>query len=169
MISLSKRVNIMKNRVKTILIPLVSVSLLCVATASHANSGGCDYRSGSKGGYDQKFRANGSPDSGMKVERMARRLDLSDAQQNLIKEIIVASSQKREALHQEMHNNRDALQEAMTSDDAKTVRALADQKGDLMADLIVLRSSDRSQIKAVLTPEQQKDFSDMKGHKSRRR
>ena len=105
----------------------------------------------------------------MKVERMARRLDLSDAQQNQIKTIIDASSQKREALHQEMQNTRDALQEAMTSDDAKTVRALADQKGDLMADLIVLRSSDRSQIKAVLTPEQQKDFSYMKGHRSRRR
>ena len=159
----------MKNRVKTILIPLVSVSLLCAATASYANSGGCDYRGGGKGGYEQKFRTNASPDSGMKVERMARRLDLSDAQQNQIKTIIDASSQKREALQQEMQNNREALQEAMTSDDATTVRALADQKGDLMADLIVLRSSDRSQIKAVLTPVQQKDFSDMKGHRSRRR
>ena len=100
---------------------------------------------------------------------MARELDLSDVQQNQIKEIMYASSQKREALHQEIQNTRDALQEAMTSDDAKTVRKLADQKGDLMADLIVLRSSDRSQIKAILTPEQKKEFSDMKGHKSRRR
>ena len=115
----------MKNRVKNILIPLLSVSLLCVAIASHANSGGCDYRGGGKGGYDQKFRANGSPDDGMKLERMARELDLSDAQQNQVKEIMDASSQKREALHQEIQNTRDALQEAMTSDDANTVRKLA--------------------------------------------
>lgn len=159
----------MKNRTKTILIPLLSVSLLGAATASHAYGGGCDNRGGGKGAYGQKFSDMGRPGGGMKVERMARRLNLTDKQQDQVKAIIEASRNEHEALHEKMQNNREALREAMSSDNTASVRSLADQKGDLMADLTVLRAKDRSQIKAVLTPEQQEDFADMKDRRPRRR
>lgn len=166
----NQRVNDMKkNRIKTILIPLVSVSLLGAATASHAYGGGCDYRGGGNGAYGQKSHDMGRPNGGMKVERLAHKLNLTDGQQEQLKVIIEASRTERDALREKMQNNRAALREAMSSDNTASVRSLADQKGDLVADLTVLRANNKSQIASVLTPEQQKDFFEMKDHRPGRR
>ena len=160
----------MKKPMKTIIIPLLSVSLLGAATASHAFGGGCDQRGGKgKGAYGQKFDGKGYPDGSMRVERLAQKLDLTDAQQEQIAAIIEASSNTRESLQEKMQNNREALSEAMASDNSASVRSLADQKGDLIAELTVLRASDRSQIKAILTPEQQEEFAERKQRRRGRR
>ncbi len=159
----------MKNRFKTILIPIVSASLLGIATASYADKGNCEHRDGGKGAQGQKLGFKGHPGSAMRVERMASRLDLTDVQQNQVEAIIEASKDDQEALYKKIQSNREALREAMSSGNTASVRSLADQKGDLVAELTVLRSNDRTQIKAVLTSEQQEDFAEMKNRRPVRR
>lgn len=159
----------MKNQMKTILLPLVTVSLLGVASASYADRGGCDYRAGGKPANGQKFAGKAGFDDGMKVERMARKLDLNENQQSQIQAIMDASKEDRQALRATMQNNREALKEAMGSDNTAIIRSLADQKGDLMAEKIVMRANTRSQIKAVLTPKQQEEFASIKRHGRKQR
>lgn len=159
----------MKKSMKTILVPLVSVSLLGIAASSYAYGGGCDYRGGGKGMYGNKFDRMGGPGEGMRIERLAQRLDLTDEQQAQVKEIKDASWEKHQALREKMQNNREAMREAIESDNTASIRSLADQKGDLIAEMSVLRANDRSKIKAVLTPEQQEEFADMKKRRFGRR
>lgn len=162
---LTKRVNNMKKQFKTILIPLISVSLLGIATASYADRGGCDYRGGAKGAYGQKFDAKGGPDKGMRMERLAQKLGLTDTQKDKVSVIFETSRDEHQALRDSMQNNRKALHQAMGSDNAASVRSLAEQKGDLVTEMTVLRANKRSQIMAVLTPEQQEAFAQMKKHR----
>ena len=151
----------MKKSVKIILVPLVSLSLLGAARASYAQGGGCDYRGG-KAPYGKKFDRMGGPGEGMRIERLAQRLDLSAEQQAQVKKIKDASWDKHQALREKMQNNREAMHEAIESGNTASIRSLADQKGDLIAEMSVLRASDRSKIREVLTPEQQQAFADMK-------
>ena len=152
----------MKKSMKTILVPLVSISLLGVAAASHAYGGGCDGRGPGKGMYGKQYERMGGPGEGMRIERLAQRLDLTDEQQAQVREIKEASREKHEALREKMQNNREAMREAIQSDNTASIRSLADQKGDLVAEMSVLKANDRAKIRAVLTPEQQQAFADMK-------
>ena len=101
----------MKKSMKTILVPLVSVSLLGMAGASYADRGGCEYRGGGKAPYGKKFDHMGGPGKGMRIGRLAQRLDLSAEQQAQVKKIKDASWDKHQALREKMQNNREAMRD----------------------------------------------------------
>jgi len=88
--------------------------------------------------------------------RMFRNLDLTDQQKTEIKKIMDAERSIMEPVHQQLRENRQAIQGA-TKDgqfNEGEVTQLAEKQGDLMAQVIVSRERVQAQIWQVLTPEQ---------------
>jgi Spy/CpxP family protein refolding chaperone len=90
------------------------------------------------------------------LDRASIMLGLSDEQEAKIKAILDAEKPKIQPLVAELAANRKALQEATdngTFNEAE-VKAIADKQGDTLAALIVEKERVKTQIYAVLTPEQ---------------
>lgn len=165
----------MKKLNKTVWVPVLTASLLGLAVSNvYAGGQGCNAmgskHSGQGMGQNAKnFNGRGDRmDSGMKADRLARKLDLEDGQQTQVAAIIDESQIAREALRDKMRGTTEALNAAMLANNQAQVRTLADQKGDLMADMIVMRAKKRSQINDILTPAQQEQFAQMKGGRMNR-
>ncbi len=89
--------------------------------------------------------------------RIARRLDLTDAQQAKVKSILEAERQNVSPLFAQAAKNRQQLHEATANGkfDEAQVRTIAAQQGQTMTELIVARERVKSKIyNDVLTPEQ---------------
>jgi Spy/CpxP family protein refolding chaperone len=82
-------------------------------------------------------------------------------------ERLEVTDEQREKIWAVMDKNRRALRQAMRAGpyDAALVRQLADRQGQLKADMIVLGAQGRQEIRALLTPEQQERFKEMKKHR----
>jgi len=83
-------------------------------------------------------------------------LDLTEAQQTQVKDIVAKEKPTLDSLHQQMKQGRDALRQLETSgtfEEAK-VRAAASQQSQTMTDLIVEKARIHSQLFQILTPEQ---------------
>ncbi|HMV50996.1 MAG TPA: Spy/CpxP family protein refolding chaperone [Blastocatellia bacterium] len=90
------------------------------------------------------------------LDRASVFLDLTDQQEAQIKAILEAEKPKVQPLIVELAANRKALTEATdngTFNEAQ-VKAIADKQGDTLAALIVEKERVKTQIYAVLTPEQ---------------
>jgi Spy/CpxP family protein refolding chaperone len=91
------------------------------------------------------------------MERLAKELNLTDAQKQQIKTIMQSQRTTMRPLMLQMAQNREAMLSATASgafDQAK-VQSLANQQSQLMAQLMVQKASIRSQIyNQVLTPDQ---------------
>ena len=102
---------------------------------------------------------------------MNKTLSLSDTQKEQIKSIIKAEKQKNSPLMKRLAENSRELRKVMlagTFDESK-IRPLAENQGRIKADLIVSRAKVRSQILAVLTPEQREKAEKMKPFMGRHR
>ena len=85
-----------------------------------------------------------------------RKLNLTDAQRNQIKTIVSEERPKMKPLFQQLKAGREQLDALIKSgpfDEAK-VRSIAKGQADILANMIVGRERMKSQIYAVLTPEQ---------------
>ena len=107
---------------------------------------------GDKGKFKRGFghRAGG-------IERLAEKLNLSDAQKAQIKQIREASKAQNQPLRENMKSIRQQLNAAAADGnfDESQIQSLAAQQADIMAKLTVERLRAKSQTFAVLTPEQQ--------------
>jgi len=98
--------------------------------------------------------------SGMKgmngMQRMAQDLNLSDAQQQKIKQIRTDSHETMKAMRESMMANRDAMQKLDPSAADFTAKSdkLAAEKGALVEGMMKARAATQSEINAILTPEQ---------------
>lgn len=92
---------------------------------------------------------------GWMLHRMTKELNLTDAQQAQIKSIMQAERAKTQPLMQQLHQNEQAQNAAVTGnfDEAKA-QAFAAGQAQIMTNLIVEKQRTKSQIYAVLTPEQ---------------
>lgn len=92
------------------------------------------------------------------------RLGLTQAQRNSIFEIKYKSMPTLRQYYQELRATRTALHQASsaTGYDAAKIRGLADKLGTLHADIAAQRASDFHQILAVLNPQQQARFKQMR-------
>jgi protein CpxP len=100
---------------------------------------------------------------GHMVAHMARKLDLTDAQQTQIKSIIEAERPNLQPLLQEMLQNHQQMVsvEKEGFDEAK-VRSVATQQAQTIADLIVIKERIQNKIyQQVLTPDQRVKFDQM--------
>lgn len=83
-------------------------------------------------------------------------LDLTDAQQAQMKDIIAKEKPSIQPLMQQLrqgHQQMSQLEQAATFDEAK-VRAAASQQTQVMTELMVQKARIKSELMAVLTPDQ---------------
>ncbi|MCS6804142.1 MAG: Spy/CpxP family protein refolding chaperone [Acidobacteriota bacterium] len=96
--------------------------------------------------------------------RIARRLDLTEAQKEQIKAIHQAEKQTIKPLLdqlQAIHRQLRAMTGSEPFNEAQ-VRALAEQKAKVIAELTVARERIKSKVMAVLTPEQRAKLNQMR-------
>ena len=106
-----------------------------------------------------------------RMEFIADELELTEEQREAIRASIdVAVSDARPVL-EAMRDNREALREAgdPESYDAATVAALAETQGDLVAELILLKTATRAEVFGVLTPEQVEAIEERRSRREGRR
>ncbi|HEX2327743.1 MAG TPA: Spy/CpxP family protein refolding chaperone [Candidatus Angelobacter sp.] len=92
---------------------------------------------------------------GWMLKKMTKELNLTEPQQAQVKNILQAEHGKMQPLMQQMRDNEKARNEAVTENfNEADARAYANKQAQLNADLIVEKERVKSQIYAVLTPEQ---------------
>ena len=101
------------------------------------------------GGHGGHHRGNG-------MMHVMKSLDLSKEQRASIQTIMQAQRDKMQSNRTQMQEIRKSLHEQVMSSqfDANKVRALADAKAKIMADMTVQRVESMNRIRHVLTPEQ---------------
>jgi protein CpxP len=93
-----------------------------------------------------------------------RGLDLTDAQREQVKAILQSHRDEQKAIGDRMQAARKALHDAIAADtfDETTVRAKAVEIGTIEADAAVLQARIKSEIVAILTPEQVKKAKELR-------
>ncbi len=94
---------------------------------------------------------------------IARHLDLTDDQKAEVKKIAAAERTMMQPIHEQMRKNRTALQEATKEGqfNESEVTQLAQEQGQLMAQMIVSRERVKSQVYKILTPEQREKLAEV--------
>jgi len=98
-----------------------------------------------------------------RIAHLTRALDLNDAQQQQVKSLVEAQRPALKGLMQQMASQRAQMMAATQNGqfDAAKVQAIANQQGQTMANLIVVRQELQSKIYTLLTPEQRTKFDQM--------
>lgn len=137
---------------------LASLMVLANPAAAHGGSGG-----GRGGG---KLFA-----SSFQIAYIARHLDMTEEQKAQLRAVLDTARPEADRLADAMVSNRHAMKafrESETFSEAE-IRAIADQQGKLVADMMVLHAQVHSQISKILTPEQLDRFEKMhKRHRGKR-
>ena len=107
---------------------------------------------------------------GWMLRQMTRELNLSDAQQTQIKAILQTERSKTQPLRDQLRQNRMSRKNSVGTFDENEARSFANKQAQLMSDLMVERERTKSQIFAVMTPDQrQKAQQLMQQHHQMRR
>lgn len=123
---------------------IILVAILMAVAAGLATSAFAQHRHMGFGHHD-----------GWMLKRMTRQLNLTEAQQTQIKGIMAGEKTKIKPLMQQLRQNEQAEQASINGTfDENQARAFAGKQAQLTADLIVEKERMRSQVYAVLTPEQ---------------
>jgi len=110
--------------------------------------------------------------SSSRTAYMAQHLDMTEEQKAQLREILDAARPESDRLADAMVANRRAMKAFRASEtfSEAEIRAIADQRGDLIADMTVLHARVHAQIKDLLTPEQLERFKKMRtGHRGKHR
>lgn len=98
------------------------------------------------------------------LNRMTERLKLTPEQRSSVEAILQKSKPQTASLKEGMQTNRKALRELRRNGytDIGQVQSLAQKRGDLVASLIIQRSSVRNEIQQVLTDTQRDQMRQMR-------
>ncbi len=139
-----------------------------VAAQSDDESGRWSHASQRHGGPGRAFG-----DPARFVERMARRLDLDDVQEQTIANAIDAAKPEIEALRERSRANRAALREldATSADYGASLDALSLEQGQIATERSMLMGRLRAEVASVLTEEQRAELSELmdRGRERRQR
>ena len=104
---------------------------------------------GDKGKHGRGFKHRG-------FERMAKKLNLTDAQKEQVKQITEASHAKVKPLKESMRANRQQLKSLTENEpfDETQVQTIANQQGTIAAQIIVEKERAKREIFQILTVEQ---------------
>ena len=102
--------------------------------------------------------------SSFQIAYIARELDMTEEQKAQLREVLDAARPEADRLADAMVNSREAMKAYRESDrySEEDIRAIADEKGKLVADMMVLHARVHTQIKAILTPDQLERFEKMR-------
>jgi Spy/CpxP family protein refolding chaperone len=147
------------NRILTIAAAALTAATVLIATAQAAPAG-CD---GPGAGPRAAGFHHGGPKGLAALDRMEAkldRIDLSDEQREKVRSVIDAARPEFRKIADALRANHKEMRSTMRNDefDEQAVRRVADRQGDLIADMIVLRGKLKSQVAAVLTPEQRQEL-----------
>ena len=107
---------------------------------------------------------------GWMLKRMTKQLNLTDAQQTQIKGIMAGEKTKIKPLMQQMRQNQQAQNANINGTfDENQARAFAGKQAQIMTDLIVEKQRMRSEVYAVLTPEQRQKAQQLMQERQQRR
>jgi len=142
---------------------LVAAGLVAVAPNLDAAAAG-EQRFG-RGSRSSMDRSRGSA-----VMRGLRDLDLSEAQRTEIREIVSGQRDAQAALRERSEPIREALRLAAeaTPVDEAAIRRQSAELAEVQADAMILQANVRSDVLAVLTPEQQAEAAELRGERERR-
>ncbi|MEP6820289.1 MAG: Spy/CpxP family protein refolding chaperone [bacterium] len=137
----------MKKRI----IVIASIAALVVAATIFALAQGHPGMQGMHGEGPGK-----GPGHGEMLEHMARALDLTDAQKQQVKAIMEATESTARDIHAKLEETHKQLAAATANGqfDEAQIRTLANQQGQLEADMTVEHFRAMSKVYAILTPEQ---------------
>jgi protein CpxP len=130
---------------------LVAASLLATAPAFANEKGSCDRpHAGKMGAHGGKHGFHAK----------LKELNLTEAQQAQVKDIMEKQKPQREARWKDLRESHKALHEAARSEnyDAAKVRDLANKQAQLKAEATVQRIETMRQVYALLTPEQKQKW-----------
>lgn len=101
---------------------------------------------------------------------MLRGLDLTDAQREQVKAIMESHRDEQTAIGDRMQAARKALHEAIAADtlDEASIRTKAAEIGAVEADAAVLQAKIKSEVSAILTPEQLKKAKELRSNMEQR-
>lgn len=101
----------------------------------------------------------------LRLEKMTAVLDLTEAQQARIKELLNQNWQQRQNDRESMRNARDAMRTARLADpfDEADFRTKATKLNELKTERKIDRVKQQAEIYALLTPEQQKKAETVRG------
>jgi periplasmic protein CpxP/Spy len=100
-------------------------------------------------------RGQGGPGMGLGMnQRLARNLNLTDAQKAQAKTIFQEARQSAQPLRQQMIQNRQALSAAVKNNDTGQIQLLSNTAGQLQGQMLAIRSAATAKFYAILTPDQ---------------
>jgi Spy/CpxP family protein refolding chaperone len=151
---------------KTIMKISLIGGLLISSIALAAPQPDVDSKDGARGchhGAHAGMMKQGIKGEGRFLDRMADRLELTTEQRSSVKTVLEKSKPQMTAIKEKMRTNRKALRELGRdgSDDSR-VQALARERGDLVANLVIERSKIRSDIQQILTDTQREQMKQMR-------
>ena len=154
---------------KKITVTLLSIALIAMGAIfvfGQTNGGSSDKAFTGKRGFGKhgkRHRRGGGKGFGM-GGRMFKNLDLTDAQKEQMKTIRQTSRESSKALRQQMKANRQQLQQLTENGqfDEGSVAAVAQQLGQLHAQMIVEQQKVKAQMYNVLTADQKSKLAQMK-------
>ena len=145
---------------KTALLAVVATALLSAGAYADAERG--------RPGADRHFGGPGfgMPAPEMRVERMAKHLDLDDVQRESVESIMSAAKPELEALREQFRANHETLQDLDAND--PEVQNIAMSNGELATQGTLLFTRIRGEINAVLTDEQRAKLAEGKERRKER-
>jgi protein CpxP len=108
--------------------------------------------------------------NGWMLKHMLKQLNLTEAQQTQVKSILADEKTKIKPMMQQLRQNEQAEYANVNgSFDENQARTFANKQAQLMTDLIVEKERMRSQVYAVLTPEQRQKALQLMQERQQRR
>jgi Spy/CpxP family protein refolding chaperone len=96
----------------------------------------------------------GHPFRGQMRQRFMQALNLTDAQKQQAKAIFQQARETSKPIREQLKANREAMAQAVKSDDQKEIRKLSQTEGSLIGQLIANRAEAKAKFYKLLTPEQ---------------
>lgn len=153
---------------KKLTVAILSIILVAMGAMFIFAQDGTSNKDGKRGFGKRSGHHRGG---GMRGGMMLRGLDLTDEQKAQVKTIMQSSKETSKPIRQQMKANREKLQTLSDSGnfDQSQVQAIANQQGALSAQMIVEKEKVKSQINAILTPEQKAKAAEMKAQFKQKR
>lgn len=128
--------------------------LLAVVASTLFTTGAWADGERARSGHDRQFGGPGfgMPPIEMRIERLARHLELDDVQRETVENILDAAKPELDALRERLRANHEALRDLDSSD--PEVQNIAISNGELATEGTLLITRIRGEINAVLTDEQ---------------
>lgn len=141
-----------------IALPILAIGTTTIAGMKYASD---DDRCERGERYSQEDRQKRNPDK--MVERLAKKLELSQTQKNEVKQLFITKQQQRETMREQMQSLHKTLRGLDPSAaDYASALAQAKQKAALMAESkIDERMHMKAAMQKILSPEQMAQFEEM--------